>query len=100
MAFEFNQRNFQTKVFCNGLALNVIDKFCDFFSSRAFDVELLYIAQCLGIPVAEVPVNWQEIDGKCLSNASSRGEFHCKDLVHFRKKILKNLKIQQNLERS
>ena len=33
------------------------------FRSRAFDVELLYIAQCLGVPVAEVPVNWQEIDG-------------------------------------
>lgn len=29
----------------------------------AFDVELLYIAQCLGIPVAEKAVNWQEIDG-------------------------------------
>ena len=34
--------------------------FCLF---RAFDVELLYIAQRLGIPIAEVPVNWQEIDG-------------------------------------
>ncbi|XP_071951572.1 dolichyl-phosphate beta-glucosyltransferase-like [Antedon mediterranea] len=29
----------------------------------AFDVELLYIAQCLNIPIAEVAVNWQEIDG-------------------------------------
>jgi len=29
----------------------------------AFDVELLYIAQCLGIPIAEKAVNWQEIDG-------------------------------------
>lgn len=29
----------------------------------AFDVELLYLAQCLGIPIAEKAVNWQEIDG-------------------------------------
>ena len=31
---------------------------------RAFDVELLYIAQTLGIPISEVAVNWQEIDGE------------------------------------
>ncbi|XP_065845880.1 dolichyl-phosphate beta-glucosyltransferase-like isoform X4 [Oscarella lobularis] len=29
----------------------------------AFDVELLYIAQCLKISIAEVAVNWQEIEG-------------------------------------
>ncbi|CAH2004447.1 unnamed protein product [Acanthoscelides obtectus] len=29
----------------------------------AFDVELLYIAQCLKIPIAEVSVNWTEVDG-------------------------------------
>lgn len=29
----------------------------------AFDVELLYVAECLGIPVGERAVNWQEIDG-------------------------------------
>ncbi|XP_028397451.1 dolichyl-phosphate beta-glucosyltransferase-like isoform X2 [Dendronephthya gigantea] len=29
----------------------------------AFDVELLYIAQRLNIPITEVAVNWQEIDG-------------------------------------
>lgn len=34
--------------------------------SRAFDVELLYIAQQLGIPVREVAVNWQEIEGEAL----------------------------------
>ena len=28
-----------------------------------FDVELLFLAQRLGIPVVEVPVNWQEIPG-------------------------------------
>ncbi|NP_001079880.1 ALG5, dolichyl-phosphate beta-glucosyltransferase S homeolog [Xenopus laevis] len=32
----------------------------------AFDVELLYIAQCLSIPVAEVAVNWTEIEGSKL----------------------------------
>ena len=31
---------------------------------RAFDVELLYIAQRLKIPVAEVAINWKEIEGK------------------------------------
>ena len=30
---------------------------------RAFDVELLYIAQQLSMPVAEVGVNWKEIEG-------------------------------------
>ncbi|XP_019850850.1 PREDICTED: dolichyl-phosphate beta-glucosyltransferase-like isoform X2 [Amphimedon queenslandica] len=29
----------------------------------AFDVEMLYIAQCLNIPIKEVAVNWQEIEG-------------------------------------
>ncbi|XP_045068986.1 dolichyl-phosphate beta-glucosyltransferase [Coregonus clupeaformis] len=32
----------------------------------AFDVELLYIAQCFKIPVAEVAVNWTEIEGSKL----------------------------------
>lgn len=30
----------------------------------AFDVELLYIAQCLGMQLREVAVRWQEIEGK------------------------------------
>ena len=33
---------------------------------RAFDVELLYIAEKLNIPIAEVDVNWQEIPGSKL----------------------------------
>lgn len=33
---------------------------------RAFDVELLYIAQCFKIPIAEVAVNWTEIEGWCV----------------------------------
>ncbi|XP_024424057.3 dolichyl-phosphate beta-glucosyltransferase [Desmodus rotundus] len=32
----------------------------------AFDVELLYIAQCSGIPIAEVAVAWTEIEGSKL----------------------------------
>ncbi|XP_039601746.1 dolichyl-phosphate beta-glucosyltransferase [Polypterus senegalus] len=32
----------------------------------AFDVELLYIAQCLNIPITEVAVNWTEIEGSKL----------------------------------
>jgi dolichyl-phosphate beta-glucosyltransferase len=32
----------------------------------AFDVELLYIAQQLGMPVGEVAVNWKEIEGSKL----------------------------------
>ncbi|KAL7847465.1 hypothetical protein AOLI_G00221830 [Acnodon oligacanthus] len=32
----------------------------------AFDVELLYVAQCLKIPIAEVAVNWTEIEGSKL----------------------------------
>ena len=34
---------------------------------RAFDVELLFIAQSVGIPLVEVGVNWQEIDGASVS---------------------------------
>ena len=30
---------------------------------RAFDVEMLYIAQQLKMPIEEVAVNWSEIDG-------------------------------------
>lgn len=42
---------------------------CDYiwyflFFFRAFDVELLYIAQRLKIPIAEVAVNWTEIEGR------------------------------------
>ena len=38
---------------------------------RAFDVELLYIAQQLGMPIKEVPVNWQEIDGEFVEDILS-----------------------------
>lgn len=29
----------------------------------AFDVEMLYIAKMLNIPITEIPVNWTEIEG-------------------------------------
>ena len=31
---------------------------------RAFDIELLFLANALNIPVSEVTVHWTEIDGK------------------------------------
>ena len=31
---------------------------------RAFDVELLYIAQHYNMPIKEVSVNWREIEGE------------------------------------
>ncbi|KAK9847091.1 hypothetical protein WJX84_007959 [Apatococcus fuscideae] len=40
-----------------------------------FDVELIYVAQRLGIPIAEVPVNWTEIPGGSSRQASVSG-FH------------------------
>jgi len=33
----------------------------------AFDIELLYLCAAKGIPVKEVPVAWQEIDGSHLN---------------------------------
>lgn len=33
------------------------------FNFRAFDVEMLYIAQKLGFLISEVAVNWTEIEG-------------------------------------
>lgn len=35
--------------------------FCDLL--RAFDVELLFIAQSYKMPIEEIAVNWCEIDG-------------------------------------
>ena len=42
------------------------------YNLRAFDVEMLYIAQQLGMPIKEVPVNWQEIDGISNSRMESK----------------------------
>lgn len=33
------------------------------FIFRAFDVEMLYLAQSLGMPIKEVAVEWNEIEG-------------------------------------
>lgn len=50
---------------------------CDYiwyflFFFRAFDVELLYIAQRLKIPIAEVAVNWTEIEGREIVHVLTR----------------------------
>ncbi|KNC75836.1 dolichyl-phosphate beta-glucosyltransferase [Sphaeroforma arctica JP610] len=45
-----------------------------------FDVEALYIGQCLNMPLAEVAVNWQEIDGSKLDPTQAMIEMF-KDLV-------------------
>lgn len=38
-----------------------------FISARAFDVELIYIAEYMNIPTGEVSVRWMEIEGKFIS---------------------------------
>eukprot|EP01133_Synstelium_polycarpum_P005259 gene5259-6088_t len=49
----------------------------------AFDVELLYIAQQLEIPIAEVAVNWQEVDGSKLDPFWASVQM-AKDIVRIR----------------
>jgi len=56
----------------------------------AFDVELLYLAQRFGIPVAEVAVNWKEIDGSHLSPFASSVQMG-KDLLRIRLSYLLGL---------
>jgi dolichyl-phosphate beta-glucosyltransferase len=36
----------------------------------AFDIELVVLAELLRIPIAEVPVNWREVDGSKLDTGS------------------------------
>lgn len=38
---------------------------------RAFDVELLFIAESFRIPISEIAVNWTEIDGSKLTPLAS-----------------------------
>eukprot|EP01121_Diplochlamys_sp_Union-15-3_P007717 TRINITY_DN1987_c0_g1_i1.p1 TRINITY_DN1987_c0_g1~~TRINITY_DN1987_c0_g1_i1.p1 ORF type:complete len:321 (+),score=44.24 TRINITY_DN1987_c0_g1_i1:108-1070(+) len=49
----------------------------------AFDVELLYLAQKFGIPIAEVSVNWTEVPGSHLNPFGSSVQMG-KDLVRIR----------------
>ncbi|GAM16972.1 hypothetical protein SAMD00019534_001470 [Acytostelium subglobosum LB1] len=53
----------------------------------AFDVELLFIAQQLNIPIAEVAVNWTEIDGSKLDPFSSSIQM-AKDILRIRLRYL------------
>jgi hypothetical protein len=43
--------------------------------SRAFDVELLYIAEALRIPIDEVAVYWTEIEGNARETILSSATF-------------------------
>ncbi|RVE52274.1 hypothetical protein evm_003064 [Chilo suppressalis] len=43
----------------------------------AFDVELLYIAQKLNIPITEIPVRWTEIDGSKVTPVLSWVQMGC-----------------------
>lgn len=52
------------KAFRRDAALRLFDGLSE--TGWAFDVELLYRAQLVGYAVAEVPVNWQEMDGSKL----------------------------------
>lgn len=47
------------------------------FHFRAFDVELLYIAQKLNIPIVEIPVRWTEIDGSKVTPVLSWIQMGC-----------------------
>ena len=48
---------------------------------RAFDVELLYIAQQLKMPMKEVAVNWQEIEGNYIYQQSLCNVVDSVDLI-------------------
>jgi dolichyl-phosphate beta-glucosyltransferase len=52
------------KAFRRDAATRLFDRLTE--KGWAFDVELLYRAQLVGYAVAEVPVNWQEIEGSKL----------------------------------
>ncbi|XP_013858746.1 dolichyl-phosphate beta-glucosyltransferase [Austrofundulus limnaeus] len=52
------------KLFTREAALKTFS--CLHVERWAFDVELLYIAQCFKIPIAEVAVNWTEVEGSKL----------------------------------
>eukprot|EP01120_Amphizonella_sp_Union-15-10_P009414 TRINITY_DN3553_c0_g3_i1.p1 TRINITY_DN3553_c0_g3~~TRINITY_DN3553_c0_g3_i1.p1 ORF type:complete len:381 (-),score=65.08 TRINITY_DN3553_c0_g3_i1:27-1025(-) len=69
------------KLFTRSAAKNV---FWNLHVERwAFDVELLYLATRFGIPVAEVAVNWTEIEGSHLSVFGSSVQMG-KDLLKIR----------------
>eukprot|EP00051_Salpingoeca_urceolata_P029308 m.489547 g.489547 ORF g.489547 m.489547 type:complete len:319 (+) comp26846_c0_seq1:147-1103(+) len=56
----------------------------------AFDVEALFVAQTLGIPLVEVAVNWQEIEGSKLDPLWSSVQMG-RDLVRIRANYLLGL---------
>ena len=53
----------KTYTFVSKLFVNIFALVLCAMASRAFDVELLHIAEHFSIPVSEVAVNWHEIPG-------------------------------------
>lgn len=49
----------------------------------AFDVELLYLAETLHLPMVEIPVRWTEVPGSTLSPFAASFQM-AKDLVRIR----------------
>ena len=59
-----------------GFKLFTREACCAIFPSQriqrwCFDVELLYLAKMLNIPIAEIPINWHEVDGSKVDLASA-----------------------------
>jgi dolichyl-phosphate beta-glucosyltransferase len=50
----------------DGMSKKTLFKSYYCYHLRAFDVEVLYIAEKYNIPIVEVDVNWQEIPGSKL----------------------------------
>ncbi len=69
------------KLFCRDAARVIFP--CLHVERWAFDVEMLWIAQGHELPVAEVPVNWQEIDGSKLDPLAASIEM-LKDMVRIK----------------
>ncbi len=72
--------------------------FCEDDLFRAFDVELLYIAEKLNIPVVEVDVNWQEIPGSKLDPFTASFQMGIDILAIWFRYVLGIWKIQRKNE--
>lgn len=59
---SFDQKKKNLKIVFNSCVYSVLV----LMITRAFDVEMLYIAEKLNMSLAEVAVNWTEIEGKCI----------------------------------
>ena len=68
------------------------------FLFRAFDVELLYIAEHLNIPIVEVDVNWQEIPGSKLDPFTASFQMGIDILAIWLRYVLQIWTIQRKIE--